>query len=97
MGARHRIPTPPDPEPDEPKIILPPLRGFVLRRCRPDGNGVEEIFVHSHMLAQGQAGEAVFQDLTIDPSYGLVQRTVRVFREYIDIEAVNVVAPGLPA
>lgn len=76
---------------------LPPYRMFVVRRYNLVGEGIEEVFVHCHTVSWGHAGEVIFQDFIKDATYGIVQQTVRSFREWIDIEAMPVTAPELPA
>ncbi len=81
------------PEAGQKEPVLPELRLFRVTRHTPllvDGQfkGVEEIFVSAHSIQY--SGEVIiFQHIIFDRKIDrLVERTVRAFASWIDVEAV---------
>lgn len=71
---------------------LPELRLFVVTRYVPGGNGfmTEHVYVNAHML-QYSGSVLMCQQYVIDSRLnGVVERTVRAFNSWVDVEAVPV-------
>lgn len=74
----------------EPGPVLPALRMFVVRRYRPnyDPSCTEDIYVSAHCL-QYSGSVLMCQMYVIDTQLQrVIERTVRAFNSWIDVEAV---------
>ena len=76
-------------------ITLPELRLFVVRRYNHYSDKTEEVFVYAHSVQCGHSGELFFFIMSVDTKLNQpVDRMVRIFRTYQDVEAVPL--PLLP-
>ena len=83
-----------------PKIVLPALRTFVVRRWNnwkdTDGESmfVEEVTIEAHLshITDGVLGFSVYY---LDPQMGPVQQIRQMFNEWIDMEEIVFATPTI--